>query len=157
MTKIGSFGTARPPRAVGLTFDYFGQEIRVNEDVSEAVIFHFLATAGDLDTGDNGQAMVAMSSLMRSLVDPEDLDSFMRMAVKNRQTAEDLMVVVSGILEAVGDTPTQQPSDSSDGQSNTEVSSTGGLSSLGIQHRFEAEGRPDLALVVQEVRESRSA
>jgi hypothetical protein len=151
VASIGTFGTPRP-QIEGLDFGYFGLTVRVHPDASEAVVFRFMAVAGGLDL-DSPQAAPALADFMTGLIHPDDWAAFMDKAVANRQGTEDLMEVIGGILTALGERPTQQSSDSSAGLSPTGSTSTAEQSSLDIQHQYEQEGRPDLALVVQDVRQ----
>lgn len=154
--KVGRYGKKKAPRVEELAFDYFEDEIRVHPDASDAVIFRFMARVGDMDA-DSPDAVPALMGFMTGLIHPEDWNTFINTAVKERQDVDDLMEVVGGIMEAMAERPTQLPTDSPDGPLPTPASSTQELSSLDIQHRYEQEGRPDLALVVQNVREARGA
>jgi hypothetical protein len=154
MVSIGKLGTDR--EEIEADFDYFGETIRVNPDASEAVAMRFAVQASDIDVDNNpGQAMVATVDFLRSLIHPEDMDRFLEIAVKKRQRNEDLLTVASSILEAVSGFPTTPRSDSSDGPPRTGTTSTAVPSWQELRHRFENDGRPDLALALVQAAEIR--
>jgi hypothetical protein len=151
MATIGKFGTARP-RVEDLDFEYFDIVVRVNPDASEAHVFKFMDEAQKINL-ESVESLPILANFMRGLIHPEDWDDFMSKALSERQKTEDLMQVVGGIMGALGEDRTQPSSDSSAGQPETVQSSTPVSSSQDIQRQFEAAGRPDLAEVVQMVRE----
>ena len=155
MGKLGDFGTQRDK--VEDTFGYFGETVRVHPDLTDLALLEIGRTAtsmGPDTTG--GEAIGFVFDLVRSLVHPDDFDTFWKLAKSNRQTVEDLTNLSMGLIEAVTERPTEQPSSSSAGPASTGTRS-GVDSSLRVQRDMEAAGRPDLALVVQEVREHRAS
>lgn len=171
MASIGSFGTAREAVAEELTFDYFGEQYRVHPDATDLALVEFMDLAASIEIGAGGkvtpesigagvQSLAAIMSALRELVHPDDFAAVWRAAKANRQTIEDLTELAMGLAAAVADRPTVRPSDSSDGPSSTEQSSTGDSSSpvshLSVARRFEEQGRPDLALLVRDTAQSRA-
>lgn len=155
MTSIGSFGTPRPP--VDLSFDYFGQEIHVNPDLSDLVLSDFGEQAMQVAlTNDGLAAMGIVKSMLRDIIVEEDFDQFWSLARDNRQNAADLEEMGASIMEALSGRPTQRLSDSSPGQPTTAPSSMD-ASSLAVKRQFEGRGRGDLALIVKLADEDISA
>lgn len=152
MTSLGQFGTTRPP-AEGFTFDYFDSTLRVHPDLSDLDLLDFVQMAGVLESDevDGMAALHAVMSMLRRLVHPEDFDGFWALAKANRQTIEDLTELAQAVMVGVTERPTEQPSDSSDGQSSIAPSST--VVSSSPVTRLESAGRPDLALVVHQAQE----
>lgn len=150
MTSLGQFGTLRPP-ADDVTFDYFGQTLRVDPDLSDLAMVDFVEQAATLEATDGAAALAAVKGMLRSLVHGEDFDTFWKLARENRQQIEDMSELAQAILVAVTERPTERPSGSSDGQPSTVASSTAGSSSPVT--RLESQGRPELALVVKQTQE----
>lgn len=92
--------------------------------------------------------MVVMKGVLRSAVHPDDFDRFWATAKRERQGVMDLMPILHGAVEAVADRPTGPRLASSGGPRSIEPKSTDASSSRVIR-RYEEQGRPDLALVVQ--------
>lgn len=156
MTSLGSFGTPRD--ALDINFDYFGTMVRVNPDLSGVSLIDFMREATGLDQGDPDiKAVVgAADSMLHYIVHPDDFDAFWAVAKSQRQTLEDLTDLMQQLIEAVTEVPTERPSTSSDGPLSTEPSSSD-VSSLPDIARFEAAGRPDLALLKRREQEFLSA
>lgn len=146
MATLGSFGVERPP--VEDSFAWFGVDIRVHPDLSDLVIIELFGAMQDKpnDDEDHGPAMLeAMSSIVATLVHPDDVDAFMRTSRSHRQQLEDIVRLAMELLGALAGRPTQLPSDSSDGQLTTAPSSTGDSSSRALE---VLDGRPDLQVAV---------
>lgn len=155
---LGDFGTAREPAATEVaTFGYFGAQYRTNPYVNDD---YALADLGELLAGvealDGLAQLAAVKKLLRLLVHPEDFDKVWEAGRVNRQGFDDLGDLCKALFVAMTGRPTGRPADSSAGPQPTPASS-GADSSLLIQRGFEKSGRPDLALIVQEVREHRAA
>ena len=155
---LGDFGTVRDlaPAEVA-TFGYFGGSYRTHPELVDDFA---MADLGELlvsvDTMDGLAQLAAVKRLLRGLVHPEDFEKVWEAGRANRQTFDDLGDLAKALFVAVSGRPTERPADSSGGPGPTPPSSAVG-SSLRVQHRLERHGRPDLALVVQEVREYREA
>ena len=144
MASIGQFGTPRPP--VDLEFTYFGSTIRVHPDTSD---FTIALDFGDALASDDGAFVGAM---LARIIHPDDLDEFVRLLRSNRQTTDDLQELMGAVMDALTERPTERPADSSGGPRTTSATSMD-AGSLRVQRRFEEQGRPDLADVVQTHRE----
>jgi hypothetical protein len=104
--------------------------------------------ANDMD------GMSAIYDLLRSVIADEDWGRFENHASVVRADGDDLMGVVSQAIELISERPTVRPSESSDGSAITSVSSVVDSSSRVIR-RLEQEGRPSIALAVQQAQDSR--
>lgn len=141
MTKLGSFGKARP--VVDASFEWFGTDVRVHPDLSDLNIISLFS--GMQGTEDGADALKALGDLAAALVHPDDLDEFWKLARGNRQTMEDIAVLAMELIGALADRPTSLPSDSSDGQQTTDTRSTDVSSSQALRL---LDGRPDLQVAV---------
>lgn len=141
-----------PDTAEEITFGYFGADIRVHPEFGELVFNDWASEFGDLKP-DDPKALQATKVLMRELVHPDDFDAFWTLARRHKQSSEDLSKVFAAVLEAMADRPTGRPFSSSPGPTST-APSYAAASSLRVMDRLEAEGRPDLALVVARAQEA---
>jgi hypothetical protein len=152
---LGDLG-GEPRADLDVTFGYFGHTVRVNPHLSDLVMLDFMTKAADLDE-DSTEAMGAMTALLRGVVHADDWETFWAAAIGARQGIDDLMRVCMGVIEAVADRPTVPPSDSSGGPPSTDTRSAAVSSSAAIQRQLEQDGRPDLALMVQQSRQHRES
>ena len=148
MTHLGSFGEAH--ELADLTFDYFGQTLHGNPELSDLDYVEFLGTAGGIDINDLS-SLGLVKDFARMCVAESDFDEFWRLARKNRQKVEDVFKVLTAIVEATVDRPTGQPSDSADGHGSTAQNSEAGDFSRAMT---QLEGRPDLQLFVTRQQEA---
>jgi hypothetical protein len=141
-----------------LTFDYFGEELRVSPDLTDADLLDFLEVQADLKA-DDPKAGPIVKSFLRTVVHVDDFDRFWALAKQHRQSVDERSETAFKLIEAaVNGTPTEQSSDSSAGLQSTDSSSTADLSStdatsLRVQRRLEQQGRADLAVAVLQRRE----
>lgn len=150
MAKLGSFGVEHDLEEN--TFDWFGQEMRVNDLAGEQSYIDFLEAVGDLDARDTSAAL-AVKQFMREIVHADDFEDFWRIGREKRQDTSDLFKIAQKIIEAVTGNPTEQSSDSSPGLSGTAPSSTAASYSQ-IRQELEGGGRPDLSLVYLQAEEA---
>jgi hypothetical protein len=140
-----------------INFPYFGTLIRVNPELSGLSLLDVLAGIAAFDDDTETVAVVAaVEELRAATVHADDLDVFRKISRANRQDLDDLIDLAKALIEAVAEVPTEQPSGSSSGLTSTEPSSVV-VSSSPVVQRLEAQGRPDLALVVVQAQEFRSA
>lgn len=151
--NIGDLGRHVEPLPEDVTFDWFGTDVRVNPDFGELTYLDWMEMHSTIDENDP-RAIVAMKSLMRDLIHPDDFDGFWATTKRNRQGLEPLMRLMQVIVEQVSARPTGQPSVSSGGQQNT-VANSAGDSSRRVIARMESAGRPDLAVIHDLAREAR--
>lgn len=155
---IGDFGTVRDLAPVEVaTFGYFGKTYRTHPEMADDYAMADLSELiVSVDTLDGLGQLAALKRLLRLMIHPEDFDEVWRVGRENRQDFDDIAELAKALLVAASGRPTERPADSSAGPQPTPANS-GGDSSLRVQREFEAKGRPDLALVVQEVREYRES
>lgn len=126
MALIGEFEVAArqaDPNREPDQFKFCGELFTVSEQMGIIPLGRFAkaATAG-VDSNDM-EGLAAIIDLLADTVIDEDRERFLNTAARNRAGAEDLMPIVTAVVQAQSGRPTQQPSDSSDGQSPTGVSS----------------------------------
>lgn len=151
MASLGSFGVIHtaPAPAEPDTFTWFGESIRVVDEVNEVELIDLMEAAERIEATDQS-SMVVMKNGLRLMLAAEDFDKFWKLARDNRQSIEDLSELFSLLMEAVTGRPTQQPSDSSPGRLSTDESSPVVLPSP------VSGGRPDLALIQNSGDESKA-
>jgi hypothetical protein len=115
--------------------------------------FAHLAQKG-IDAADM-DGLVAIYDLLRNVIADEDWGRFEEHASVTRADGDDLLEVVKQAMAAISERPTDRPSDSSDGPQATSDSSAD-VSSSPVIHRLEQEGRPSIALMVQQAQEQGS-
>jgi len=147
--SIGSFGQRR--ERVEFTFDYFDETIRVNPSFGQFALLEEFDVVED----DPAAGLYMIRQMVDSLIHPDDVATFLRLARENGQEFEDLKEIVTAVIEAVTDRPTQPRSDSSDSRSRTSTSSTDDDFSLALAAVPEA--RPDLRRMVTMAHEARMA
>lgn len=131
------------------TLTFQGEEFRTAAEVGLMPLMQFAKTASSGADSNEMAGLVAMYNLIEScLADGEEWQRFQDHAVKVRATADQLMGFVAEVIQVIADRPTSRPSASPDGPGATEESSADD-SSLRVIRRFEEQGRPDLAVVIQ--------
>lgn len=140
----------------GAFVEFAGQQFALADRIGLMPLLRFahLARAG-IDSGDM-EGLDAMYTLLRQSFTDEAWVAFVDVAERERADGEELMVVIRDAIRAMSARPTGRPSDSSDGSQNTSASSADGSSSPVID-RLMNRGRPDLALIVTQVQESRAS
>lgn len=146
MAHLGDFGCEHEPSDA--TFGYFGATLRVHPDLSDIV---WLTLADEMEAADGEHA--ALRLIVSTLVHPDDVAEFWRLARANRQTLDDLQKFGIGMLSALTARPTERPSDFSDGPPPMQDSSA--TASVPALHLLK--GRPDLQVAVLQAQEARSA
>ena len=100
------------------------------------------------------EGLAALYDLLESVIADADWARFQKAAHRTRASGDELFDFVTSAFKALTGRPTREPSDSSDGPPITSSSSTDGSSSPVIA-RLEQQGRPDLALIVDQAERSR--
>jgi hypothetical protein len=129
--------------------EFFGETFELPDRFNMRLFTRFgtLAKKG-VDSEDiEGVAMI--DQLINQCLRPEDVDRFDEVCDRERPDFDELMEFVMGVVAEVTERPTKRPSDSSDGPTPTKPSSPAD-SSLRVIHRLEEEGRPSIALMVQQ-------
>jgi hypothetical protein len=132
--------------------EFAGEHFEVAEKIGLMPLMRFAKVAKAGVDSDSQAGLVAMYDLLEQCIAPQDWPRFEAHADKVRADGEQLMKVVSDVLEVVTQRPTQRPSASSDGPQTVSESSAANSSDAVIR-RLEEKGRPDLALVVLETQE----
>lgn len=158
MTRdLGSFGEARPAHDASFTF--VGERFRVHPDLTDLSLFEFMDRAQAIDIDEENPdpatekaALDLVLGQLTGLVHPDDWRRFLAHSIKTRQQYVDLMVLMKGLVEALGKGRTSPRSDSLPGHKKGREKSKRSSSGRVIR-RLESEGRPDLAAVVAMARD----
>jgi uncharacterized protein with von Willebrand factor type A (vWA) domain len=133
--------------------EVFGESFDVAERIGLMPMMRFAKAAkSGLDSADM-DGLAAMYDLLEQCIAEKDWARFERAADRARADGDELMGVVTKVMELLAERPTPRSSDSSDGPSIIEPTSTVAGSSSVID-RLEKQGRPDLALLVTQARAS---
>lgn len=136
--------------------EFLGRQFTVAEKVGLMPLLRFAKAAkSGLDSADV-DGMAAMYDLLQQCIADEEWAVFEDHATRERASDEDLLDVVKKAMAVLSERPTKRPSDSSTGPQTTSLSSEDALSSRVIT-RLEQQGRPDLALIVDEAQRNRKA
>jgi hypothetical protein len=156
---LGSFGQER--EAHDASFVFVGERFRVHPDLTDLTLFRFMERAENIDMGDDveptpqqeREAMDLVLGQLTGLVHPDDWQRFLDHSIAKRQQYIDLMVLMKGLVEALGKDRTSRRSDSpggrKKGRGKLKRSSSGR-----VIRRLEDQGRPDLAAVVAMARDA---
>lgn len=154
MGDLGELGT--PHEAYEDSFGYFGARIRLNPDLTDLTLIKVMRARRDINEDSTGaDALDATEGLLAAMLHSEDVAPFWDLVESNRQDTDDLGDLVEKLVTVVSGRPTKRPSSSSTGRASTGERSGAGSSSPG--ERLEAQGRPDLALIVALAEESRAS
>ncbi len=127
--------------------EFFGETFRLAAKPNRYAMLRFLSMAKRGDELPEDEAAETLMDLLRRCIHADDWDRFDRTALDNDADWEDhLMPVVAEVYKQETDRPTQRPSDSSVGPSNTAPSSTADSSSLASR----LQSRPDLMVIVED-------
>jgi hypothetical protein len=152
MPSIGDFGVVHDlpqeeQTVEAETFTYFGTEVRLATEFNEVELVDLMEQARGVDERDP-TAIVVVKDTLRIFIDQRDFDEFWAAAKRNKQKIEDLAILMEQLMTVLTDRPTQRPSDSSVGRSQTVVNLPGVSPSQG------SRGRPDLQQLLDSGRES---
>lgn len=136
-----------------LTFE--GQSFALASKVGLMPLMKFAHIARQGVDANDMEGLVAIYDMLRNVIADEDWERFESHATTVRADGDDLMGLVQQAIQAISERPTERPSDSSDGPQTTSDSSAGDSSSRVIR-RLEEQGRPSLALMVQQAQEQGS-
>jgi hypothetical protein len=138
------------------TVAFFGKEFHVADRIGLMPLLKFAKHAREGVDSADAEGLAAMYDFLRQCIADDDWNAFENHATDQRADDEDLLELITQVMEIVGERPTKRRSGSSTGSSTTAPSSEGDSSSRVIQ-RFEQDGRPDLALIVTDAVEQRKA
>lgn len=154
MGRVADFGQDAEPLEQAV-FGFYGHDIRVAESASELEFIDFMEEYGELDE-DDPKGFRATKDLLRSFIHPDDFDTFWTTAKRQRQSVEQLILVIKTVVEKLSGRPTGLPSGSAGGRASIAPKSEDDSSSAVI-HSLVDKGRPDLANMVVLARETISA
>lgn len=134
------------------TIDFKGETFRTADRIGLMPLMKFAHVAEDGVSSSDMAGLAAMYDLLGDCLHPEDWGRFQAVAVREKADGDDLLAVVTKVVEQMTARPTGPPSDSSDGQPPAGPSSPGDSFSQAMEH---LGGRPDLASIVVAAREAR--
>jgi len=141
MARIATFGNDEPTPEVEVdTFEWYGEEIRLNPEFSELDYLDYMEEASTVDER-NPRAVTLTKHLLRCQIHPEDFERFWQTTKRKVPAGQQLRVMMEAsaqIITVVTGRPTGQPSASSAGPPAT-VSSLRAESSLPVGLPPEAE------------------
>lgn len=129
--------------------EFFGEVFETPERFNMRLLTRFATLAKRGVDSDDIEGVAAIDSLIDQCLRPEDVERFDEVCDRERPDFDELMAFIMGVVAEVSQRPTKRPSDSSDGPTLTKDSSRDD-SSLRVIRRLEAEGRPSIALMVQQ-------
>lgn len=134
-----------------------GADFHIAEKVGLMPVMRFATVAQSGVDANEMEALAAMHELLRQCIHPEEWGRFQKHATDVAADGDQLMECVSAVMVIVGARPTGRSSDSSGGPRIIEPSSEVVSSSPAtdrVVEKFNANGRPDLALLVRKREES---
>jgi hypothetical protein len=137
-----------------ITFEYFGENVRLSYDFGETVFVDWVEQWKDVDENE-ARTFTAVKDLMREVVHPDDFDTFWKLVRANKQGMVKLMELVAALVEATTERPTSQPADSVSGQPTTPPLS--GDDSFSRVIKNERPDRQVLAFDIYKQRQAREA
>jgi len=118
---LGTFGAAHAEANSDEldTFDWYGETIRISDRLAGAPLFEYAeAVVSDLDVKDM-QAIAATKRMVQSCIVKDDWTRFWKAYDENRGTTEELAELSAALYQHLAGRPTDRPSDSSGGPSQT--------------------------------------
>lgn len=112
------------------TITFLGRDYAVADKLGLMPLIKFAYVANKGTEGSDMEGMAAMYTLLRSVIEDEQWPAFEEHATEARATDDDLMEAVQQAIGVMTARPTSRPSDSSDGPSSTETSSSDASLSL---------------------------
>lgn len=153
---MGSLGELGVPKVRAAdSFTWFGEEMRIG-NTSSLLMMDFLEQAVTIDANDVVKSLATIKDGFANIVEAEDFPRFWAICLRERQDVDDLMRLMTQLVEGVTGVPSKRRSDSSAGRRNTAKKSRAGSRSPGQQvvKRLESKGRPDLAIAVRDYQRS---
>lgn len=144
------------------TVEFWGEQLKLADKVGMMPVMRLarvqqrVAGSSKPSDADAAELMVAMLDVVEQCLADEEWSRFEHLATIHRIGTREIEAFLDTVMLAVADRPTSRSSDSSDGPRTIEPSSTDG-SSLPVIDRFNAQGRPDLALLVRKRQEALTA
>lgn len=136
--------------------EFAGQRFAVAESMGLMPLMRLAKLASGGADADEMASLAALYDVLEQCIAASDWQSFQDAATRSRADGEALQRAIGAAMHVMQERPTSRSSDSSGGPSSTRPSSAGDSSSQ-VMSRLEQQGRPDLALIVMQAQESRSA
>ena len=139
------------------TVEFSGIRFAIADRIGLMPLMRFAKIAKSDVEADDMEGLAAMYDLLHQCLADDEWDRFEAHADRSRAGAEELMKVVQETIAVIASRPTTPPSTSSGGRPSTNVSSAAESGSVvDSVIRLEKEGRPDLALIVEQARRYRA-
>lgn len=106
---------------------FMGEAYRVAERIGMMPLLRFATVAKAGAQSDDMEGYAAMYALIRDCIDASDWDRFEHDATVKKADQDDLLKVVTDVVEIITARPTRRPADSSDGPQSTSPSLKGPL------------------------------
>ena len=141
------------------TLTFAGEQFAVADRVGMMPLMRFAVLAKSGVDTDTLEGLVAIYDVVQQCISEEDWPRFEAHATKVRANEDELLEMVKDAIAVITAHPTQQPSDSSDGQPSTSGPSADGSSSpvTSLIERLEQQGRPSIAYMVAQAQDSRAS
>lgn len=130
---------------------FAGEPFTVADRIGLMPLMRFAKVAQSGVDSDDMAGLAAMYDLLEQCIAPEEWARFQKSADDSRADGEQLMAVVTEVMQRIADRPTSRPSDSSAGPPPTSPKSTDG-SYLRVIGRYE--GRPDIQQIIVQAQEA---
>lgn len=144
------------------TVEFLGDTFAVTDRIGAMPLMRFAKIAqGGVDSNEMA-GLAALYDLLEQCIAPDDWQRFQAHADRKRAQGDELLEVVKQVFSIVSERPTGQPSGSSDGLRTIEPNLPAASSSPVIDaserviERLNAQGRPDLALLVRRKQQQES-
>lgn len=124
-----------------------GENFKLSADgVSQFALMEFALAVTAGEDADDMQGLASLLRFVLELLDPADHARFRAVCRRHKVTADDLIGLLKGEVEAETDRPTQESDDSSGGPETTPAKSGASFGGKGSP----LAGRPDLLIAVED-------
>ncbi|MEU7978251.1 hypothetical protein AB0B63_06935 [Micromonospora sp. NPDC049081] len=130
----------------GQKVTFLGEEYRIADKVGLMPLMRFAVAAKSGMESDDMEALAAMYSLIKDCIDATEWPRFERDATDKKADQDDLLKVVTDVIQVLTARPTRQPTDSSAGLPTTSPTSKGNSPSTGPSPRVP-EGAGELVSI----------
>ncbi|WP_328344785.1 hypothetical protein [Micromonospora sp. NBC_00421] len=130
----------------GQKVTFMGEDYRIADRVGLMPLMRFAVAARSGMESDDMEALAAMYSLIKDCIDAPEWARFERDATDKKADQDDLLKVVTDVIQVLTARPTQRPADSSAGPQPTSPTSKGNSPSTGPSPRVP-EGAGELVSI----------
>lgn len=124
------------------TVNLLGRDFTVAEQVGLMALLRFAHFAKNGASTDDMDALAAIYDVLQQCVADEEWDAFQQHAMDVRASTEELLDSVKEAMSVISARPTESPSDSSDGRTNTGTDSSESSFSLAFSTGEELTASP---------------